>query len=365
MGMMTTLNQQSNDQLSDHLNSQLNDQLNDQLSQQHIASMGFEAARRLGASARHGHSFWVTARCDAPLDELQQALVAVCGDWQMCDLNDVFLDPSDMTLAQYIGVALQSQLSNVGANERTVSIELRSAPNRGVRCEGAMVSHWLLAEFSAAHFLPNVPEGHQCGRLHGHGFKVKLSVDAHRCAPERLAGAWQNLHAQLHHSHLNHIKGLENPTSENLTEWLWQRLKSVVPLHAVEVFETSTAGSRRDATGFTIWKEVRFEAAKPFDSAGRYTGHSYLARLYLHGAAPDPQAGWLRDFADVKAVFKPIYNQLDHYALDTVADLADYDSAALAAWMATHLRKALPELSRVDLFENERGGAAVFVQGGA
>ena len=339
--------------------------MNDMLKQRFIAGMGFEAARRLGASERHGHSFWVTATSDAPLSELEQALASVCAVWHMRDLNDFFIEPSDVTLAQYVSVALQSQLSHLGdgGHDREVSVELRSAPNVGVRCEGAMVVRWLTSEFSAAHFLPNVPEGHQCGRLHGHGFKVKLFVDAHSCAPERLAKAWQQVHAELHHSHLNHIKGLENPTSEHLTEWVWQRLKSVVPLHSVEVFETSTAGSRRDAKGFTIWKEVRFEAAQPFDGAGRYTGHSYLARLYLQGVALDPQAGWLRDFADVKAVFKPIYNQLDHYALDTIAGLTEYDCATLAAWMAAQLRDALPELSRVDVFKNECHGAAVFVQG--
>ena len=62
-------------------------------------------------------------------------------------------------------------------------------------------------------------------------------------------------------------------------------------------------------------------------------------------------------------MFKPIYNQLDHYALDTIAGLTEYDCATLAAWMAAQLRDALPELSRVDVFKNECNGAAVFVQG--
>jgi len=31
-------------------------------------------------------------------------------------------------------------------------------------------------KFEAAHKLPNVPEGHQCGRLHGHSFKVRVTV---------------------------------------------------------------------------------------------------------------------------------------------------------------------------------------------
>ena len=36
----------------------------------------------------------------------------------------------------------------------------------------------LFKEFKleAAHRLPNVPEGHQCSRLHGHSFRVALHV---------------------------------------------------------------------------------------------------------------------------------------------------------------------------------------------
>nr|WP_281275597.1 6-carboxytetrahydropterin synthase [Hydromonas duriensis] len=128
------------------------------------------------------------------------------------------------------------------------------------------------------------------------------------------------------------------------------------------MFETSTAGSRRDASGFTIWKELRFEAACPFDDAGRYTGHSYLTRLYLHGSQLDVHAGWLRDFAEVKAIFKPIYQQLDHYALDCISDLSTYDNGSLAAWLVGQLNDTLPELRAVEVFESEQRGAAAYVQ---
>ena len=30
--------------------------------------------------------------------------------------------------------------------------------------------------FEAAHHLPHVPEGHKCGRLHGHSFMVRLEI---------------------------------------------------------------------------------------------------------------------------------------------------------------------------------------------
>ena len=31
--------------------------------------------------------------------------------------------------------------------------------------------------FEAAHRLPNVPAGHKCARLHGHSFRVRVTVD--------------------------------------------------------------------------------------------------------------------------------------------------------------------------------------------
>ena len=31
--------------------------------------------------------------------------------------------------------------------------------------------------FEAAHMLPNVPEDHKCRQLHGHSFKVRITLD--------------------------------------------------------------------------------------------------------------------------------------------------------------------------------------------
>lgn len=30
--------------------------------------------------------------------------------------------------------------------------------------------------FDSAHFLPNVPEGHKCARMHGHTYRIKIAV---------------------------------------------------------------------------------------------------------------------------------------------------------------------------------------------
>ena len=30
--------------------------------------------------------------------------------------------------------------------------------------------------FSAAHYLPNAPEGHRCRRLHGHSYEIEVAL---------------------------------------------------------------------------------------------------------------------------------------------------------------------------------------------
>jgi 6-pyruvoyltetrahydropterin/6-carboxytetrahydropterin synthase len=100
--------------------------------------------------------------------------------------------------------------------------------------------------FEAAHRLPRVPPGHKCARLHGHSFRVELVVSG---PVDPVTGwfidfgvlydAWKPLHDQLDHNYLNEIPGLENPTSEILAGWVWERLKPALPsLARVTVFET-------------------------------------------------------------------------------------------------------------------------------
>jgi 6-pyruvoyltetrahydropterin/6-carboxytetrahydropterin synthase len=81
-----------------------------------------------------------------------------------------------------------------------------------------------------------VPEGHKCARLHGHSFKVELAV---RGPVNEKTGwfidygeidrLWQPIFEKLDHHFMNEVEGLENPTSENLARWLWQRLKPGLP----------------------------------------------------------------------------------------------------------------------------------------
>lgn len=102
----------------------------------------------------------------------------------------------------------------------------------------------------AAHHLPNVPEGHKCRRLHGHSFQVTIYVgdtlDEQKGWIMDFADiktAFKPIFEQLDHHYLNEISGLENPTSENLVRWIWQRLKPNLPeLRQIEIKETCTSG---------------------------------------------------------------------------------------------------------------------------
>ena len=104
--------------------------------------------------------------------------------------------------------------------------------------------------FEAAHRLPNVPDGHKCGRLHGHSYKVTVHVRGPVGEStgwvldfSDIKAAFKPLLDRLDHYYLNEIEGLENPTSEVLACWIWQRLQPSLPsLCRVAVSETCTSG---------------------------------------------------------------------------------------------------------------------------
>jgi len=114
-------------------------------------------------------------------------------------------------------------------------------------------------QFEAAHLLPHLPAGHKCRRLHGHSFTVEIAIQG-PVDPALgwvmdyadISAAFKPLWEQLDHYYLNEVEGLENPTSENIAVWIWQRLKPLLPLLTeVVVAETCTARCvyRGDSSG--------------------------------------------------------------------------------------------------------------------
>lgn len=106
--------------------------------------------------------------------------------------------------------------------------------------------------FEAAHFLPSAPEGNENRRIHGHSFKVEVSVAG---SPDKETGLlihFDKLKAicnrlvrdKLDHQFLNDIPGFENPTLENMSQKMFEILKSEIPFISAVTIIRETCGQR-------------------------------------------------------------------------------------------------------------------------
>ncbi|MBK1649354.1 6-carboxytetrahydropterin synthase [Rhabdochromatium marinum] len=346
-----------------------------------VAAAPFEAARQVnilppGHRARrlHGHSFTARVRAARPddwrtdpsarTDTLVQALSEAVGQLDYRDLNTCVEIPTDENLARYV----RRQLDVPGLE----TVGIQSTRDQGADLDADDQVHlWHRFRFEAAHQLPKVPADHPCGRMHGHGFEIILHARQDLQNQDMgidfdaLAALWAPYQAQLHHACLNDLPGLENPTSELIAHWVWQRLKPDLPsLSWVTVYETSTAGCHYDGVHYRIWKELRFESALQLcnapegDPRRRLHGHSYLLRLHL-SAPLDAVLGWTVDYGDVKALFKPVYAQLDHHRLDALPGLTAADPGHLVDWIRQQTAERLPQLDRIDLYQTPGCGASL------
>lgn len=110
-----------------------------------------------------------------------------------------------------------------------------------------------------------------------------------------------------------------------------------------------------------IFKEFTFEAAHRLPhvpeghKCARIHGHSFKVRVAVTGPVED-HAGWVMDFADIKAAFKPLYEQLDHHYLNEIHGLENPTSEILATWIWKRLESRLPGLCKVVVQETCTSG---------
>ena len=103
--------------------------------------------------------------------------------------------------------------------------------------------------FEAAQTLPCAPEGHKCRQMHGHSFKVEVSIEGEVDLQTgwiydhaQISASMKPLLEQLDHSYLNEIPGLDNPTIELMAAWFWQQLAPKCPgLCEIVIHETPSA----------------------------------------------------------------------------------------------------------------------------
>ena len=87
--------------------------------------------------------------------------------------------------------------------------------------------------FHAARYLPNLDDEHICKKMHGHTFNLTV----HITGPVNKIDGFvidffdvdtivnNTIISKIDHKVLNDIDSLSNPTSENLTKWIWRELK--------------------------------------------------------------------------------------------------------------------------------------------
>jgi len=103
-------------------------------------------------------------------------------------------------------------------------------------------------------------------------------------------------------------------------------------------------------------KTFQFEAAHRLPhlprrhKCRRLHGHSFQVEVAVRGDC-DPRLGWVMDYADITAAFKPIWKRLDHRYLNDIAGLENPTSENIAIWIWRRLKKRLPPLVEVAVKE--------------
>ena len=85
--------------------------------------------------------------------------------------------------------------------------------------------------FDAAHRFDGYPEGHPYRGVHGHSFQVEIAIGGNADPATGFIAdfadierACSEVRAQLDHRMLNELPGLERPSLENLSVWIWSKL---------------------------------------------------------------------------------------------------------------------------------------------
>jgi 6-pyruvoyltetrahydropterin/6-carboxytetrahydropterin synthase len=110
-----------------------------------------------------------------------------------------------------------------------------------------------------------------------------------------------------------------------------------------------------------IFKVFQIEAAHSLPNVprghkcARLHGHSFRIEIHVSGQ-PGRESGWVMDFADLKAVFQPLFEQLDHRLLNDIEGLENPTSENLARWIWNHLKPQLESLSKVVVRETCTAG---------
>ena len=82
----------------------------------------------------------------------------------------------------------------------------------------------------------------------------------------------------------------------------------------------------------------------------RLHGHSFQVEIVVSGPT-DRKLGWVMDYADITAAFRPLWKRLDHRFLNDLPGLENPTSENVAVWIWKRLKARLPALTEVVVAE--------------
>lgn len=113
--------------------------------------------------------------------------------------------------------------------------------------------------------------------------------------------------------------------------------------------------------GMEIFRVFHLQCARrlpnlpPSHPCSRQHGHSFRVEVHVSGDL-DPMLGWVVDFAEIDAAWRPVHDALDHRYLNEIAGLDNPTSERLAVWLWAEIKPRLPQLCKIGVMETSDSG---------
>ena len=350
-----------------------------------VASSGFEAARHVDilpdghrSKQKHGHSFLATIQCSMPseiapypggeLEVMQSRLGMQIAKLDYSDLNVAIDTPTDENLARWVNTHCYVP--------STQKIGIQSTSDSGVEIDTRGRAHvWRRYVFQSIRHLKNLPEGHVCGIEHSHSFVVIVHVD-HQLGERDISvdydfidECWSQVVKKLSFVNLNLLSNLSEPSTENLSSWIWNELRILVrDVSRVTIYESPRCGVTFDGVKFHVWNESSFNCGvlkrdtHSKSQSNLVTAHqAFSIRIYVSQLAGQETSlnvatGGARECLDATLAL------IDSKVVAHLSDITDTSTKSIALWIHNKIVQKIPNIDRVELFETR--GCGVIVSSG-
>jgi len=117
-----------------------------------------------------------------------------------------------------------------------------------------------------------------------------------------------------------------------------------VRIHSMDIFRV-----------FQVEAAHRLPNVPEGHKCARLHGHSFRIEVHVTGPVGEKD-GWVMDFAELRQIFQPVFDQLDHHYLNQIDGLENPTSENLARWIWRQLKPELEGLSKIVVQETCNAG---------